>query len=248
MYYEKRTFHGEFLEIERYEKNLSVKRQREDKKKLSTEAQQKLNIKNAYTNVLRLLNHNFIIGVDVWCTFTFEGDLTEEEVKKEIKKYFRKVRKSEEVEDFKYIYCIGWDKATGYHVHMVSNFFSKKIFDASSKFAGHCRESVLYENSEYGLTSLADYFINNVVRKLRHQKDETGYDKIGRKYICSRNIKRPIVEKHRIYRKRIGDRPGNKKYLDNKYKVMDYVMDVSEQIGLYVKMKLRKVTNLKSNS
>lgn len=307
MYHEKRIFSGDYLEIIRWERNIGKAKRRENKKKLSSEAQKKMNIKNARLSLLRLMNNNFKIGVDKFITLTFtkrltekeirqafkdklteqeirqafqnrfaekevgqackvgltekevreafqerltekeiteafKDRLTEKEVRQAFKNYTKRLRRKYPEIDVKYIYVIGLDDKTGYHIHMVTNFFDEEVFKMG-KYWGNYSSSLLYENSELGLDSLANYFIENVTRKIEKEKDLGQYEKLTRKYTRSQNIEKPTVEKDIVSSNKIEHKPNRKKFSNGcQYKVFDEYTGVSEIVGLYVKMHLKKMT------
>ncbi len=187
-YMEKKILSGKYLEVERYPVSNTGKRlSRGEKGKPTNEAQKKLNEKNARKKLTRLMNTNFTEG-DIFLTLTYKNKdvITEQEAKKELTNYIRRLktyREKKGLAELKYIAVSETDKKDGYHHHLVvsgSGMTRDEIEGVWRK--GRTKTSYLVDG-ENGLEELAKYFLKN-------QKD---IEPNKRKWTQSNNLLKPKV-------------------------------------------------------
>ena len=129
-YYEKRIYSGKVLEIERYYCTNGGRRPRSDRGKPTSEAQHKRNIINSKKKLTRLINTNFHQG-DLYITLTYAILPTEEQAKRELEKFFRKLRdyrKKAGMGELKYISITEKDEKRVHH-HLLVNSISMDVIE-----------------------------------------------------------------------------------------------------------------------
>lgn len=198
-YMEKRILSGKYLEVEVYPVSVNGKRlpNRRDKEKPSSEAQKKLNDKNARKKLARLMNCNFD-EVDLFLTLTHKDKdtITESEMRNEETNFFRRLKAERERRDLpelKYISVSGKDKKNGIHIHAVVSGDGMTRDEVEAVWSrGRARTSYL-EEDENGFEGLANYFIKN------QKQLDTSPNK--RKWRQSKNLEKPIVSPPKIVKR-----------------------------------------------
>ena len=178
-YKTKTIISGDMLECEIYPIwKTSKKSIRNTIRKESRPAQRNLNDKNAVKRVIRLINTNFC-SQDIWMTLTYKNNPTEEQARRDIQNYIRRLKRYIEkckLEPLKYIYVTEAGEKRVHH-HIVMNFEDR---DAAEKLWDKGRtQSRRLQPDDYGLEGMARYIT-------KQKKD-------SKRYACSRNLKQPKV-------------------------------------------------------
>lgn len=155
-------------------------------KGVSSEAQKRLNEKNARKKLVRLINTNFGEG-DLAVTLTYcDGQMpsSEQEVKKHVVNYIRRlrVRAKRQGEEIKYVYVIECQvsRRTGlarWHVHMILSSMDREAVESAWPYGNWTNTKRLQPN-EKGLEAIANYL----------SKDPRG----SKRWAQSKNLKKPI--------------------------------------------------------
>lgn len=190
MYREKKIYSGKILEVELYPvyKNGREIPRRAKKEKLSTKEQKNLNDKNARKKLTRLINTNFGEG-DIVIHPTYrdsEMPLTEQEARKDIVNYIRRIktyRKKHNLPELKYIYVIECkvSKKTGvmrWHFHMIMSKMDRDTAEKMWKHGDFTNADRLQPN-EYGCEAIARYMTKEPQGKKR--------------WAQSKNLKEPYI-------------------------------------------------------
>ena len=142
-------------------------------RKESRPAQRNLNNKNAVKRVIRLINTNFG-NQDIWLTLTYKVSPSEEQAKKDIQNYIRRLKCRADY--LKYIYVTEASEKRVHH-HIVMNFADRDTAESLwTKGRTHSRR---LQPDDYGLEGMARYIT-------KQKKD-------SKRYACSRNLKQPKV-------------------------------------------------------
>lgn len=197
---------GRYLEVEEYIKK-SRKEKKDFKKNVTTEKMKEINKTNAIKKLTRLMNCNFIDGVDLHLTLSFKKKLSEKKAKMELSNFFdrvREYRKKNNMDKLKYIYSMGEGKDVGIHFHLCINYIPledlRKIWNnARSGLSGRFQVSVLTFDNQNGLNGLAVYFCNQELREDRETKktcDMNLYTKlINKLWVSSLGLTKPKIKK-----------------------------------------------------
>lgn len=164
---------------------------RAEKTKLSTKARQRLNDKSSWKNLMRVLAINFS-RADLVLTLTFaDGFLPagRQEARLRLKKFLELLREEWRRRglELKYVYSLeGFYPGGRPHVHIVIN-------------GSHVAYQKIRELWAYGsnlkFERLNEYGYEDLARYLSKEAREYGRAKVGeRSWVCSRTIKRPIIE------------------------------------------------------
>jgi hypothetical protein len=177
------------LEVEVYPVFRRGKPCRGKKEKISSEAQKKLNVKNAEKKLNRLINTNFDEN-DIVVHGTYRDEEmpdTEEQVRKDINNYLRRIktyREKNNLSELKYIYVIECKeskktKKLRWHFHAVMSGMDRS---AAEKIWGHGEwtNADRLQPNETGCEALAKYM----------SKDPEG----KKRWTQSRNLKKPEVK------------------------------------------------------
>lgn len=216
MYFEKQIISGRVVEVVKsYTKGMVKNAMRNPKRKKTPEQMQEENQRNAEKRLTRLLNCNFKDG-DLWVTLTYRRNNrpTPEAAQKIISNFIRRMRyrfntKSEE--EIKYIAVTEYESKAIHH-HMVIN--SPDDIDVVKTMREQWKDGVmhivpLYSNGDY--KELAKYMIKETSKTFR--KADGGQK---RRYMASRNLKKPLVRYRVVKAKRWSPSPRAKKgyYID----------------------------------
>ena len=187
---------GKTIEVSKY---YSVRwhcvgERREPREKDITEAQKRINQRNASTTLRRLMNHNFedgdlLVRLDFSKVYFPSGS---EDMQSMITKSIRKMRTEfkKRTEELKYIYVKEVGPKGGRHIHMVMNKCDTEIIRKCWPYGGIHIDPLISEG-QYG--KIADYFI-----KYAAKTEETEGELIGKRWYASRNLKKPHVTKRVI--------------------------------------------------
>ncbi|NFL86825.1 hypothetical protein FDB24_11365 [Clostridium botulinum] len=207
-------------------------------------AQKNLNDKNTKKKIVRLVNTNFTNN-DVMVTLTYDDKHlpNEEEARKDIQNYIRKLRRyrrKEGLSELKYIYVIEFkkeeekSKKIRVHHHMIINKMDRDIIEKLWG-KGYANAKRL-QSDEFGLEGMARYIA----------KDLKG----SRRWSASRNLKQPkiTVSKTRLTKRKIENMIKNensfKGIFENTYKGCKYndckVMYSEINGGFYLHARLIK--------
>lgn len=146
-----------------------------------------LNEKNSRKRFIRIANENFGEG-DLWLTFTYEDSShpkTEEEAKRNIGNYIKRVnrlRRKEGLKNARYIYIYEWEEEpekTRCHYHvLMEGGIDRNTLEDMWKFAVINDSSRIRPNEE-GIAGLASYMAEKKKKKGK------------RRWIPSKNLKQP---------------------------------------------------------
>ncbi|WP_321994806.1 rolling circle replication-associated protein [Clostridium butyricum] len=214
----------------------------------SSEAQKKLNDKNAKKKIVRLINTNFKED-DLMITLTYKDHYlpSESEAKRDMQNYIRRLkrfRKKEGLEDLKYLYVIEYEndpkrsKKIRIHHHIIINNMDRDIAEGLWKKGR--TDSMKLQPDDFGLTGIAKYISKGLI--------------CGRRWGYSKNLKKPIVRVDRTSltkRKveRLALRPEQfKEFFENEYRKQGYeykdcetlYSDISVGFYLYARMKKKE--------
>lgn len=180
----KTTKAGKYLEAEIFPL-FGVENGSREKRKGSSAAQKKLNTKNAIKKLQRLMNANFGSG-DMLVHLTDAKAQTEEEAKKAVKNWLRRVRRISEKQGKKleYIYVMEQTGAEGHekwHCHMVMRGGILGRDEAEKMWGRGLSRIDRYQEQEKGLCGFANYIT---------QRKETQEKVLRRKWACSKGLKK----------------------------------------------------------
>lgn len=188
---------GVIKEIEIYPEFSRAELKANRVKKVSKEAQNNLNDKNARKRLIRLINTNFTNG-DLWITLTYLDEYlpaSMEEALKNIKNYLRRVnyrRKKLDLDKAKYIYITEYAEGKNgircHHHLIMDGALSMEEVENLWKL-GRRNNLRKLDMDEYGLTGVANYLA----------KDPKG----NKRWCSSTNLKQPTIRKnHYKFRKK----------------------------------------------
>lgn len=156
----------------------------------SEERIRKSNVRKAEKDLRRLMNENFRDG-DYLVTLDFHSHKPRDstEMQNMIAKYIRKLRGvlKKEGQDLKYIYTKEIGPRGSRHIHMLLSKCDTEILRRCWEYGG-IHVDPLYSQGQY--SRIASYFM-----KYAQKTEKTEGELVGKRYYCSRNLKKPIVEK-----------------------------------------------------
>jgi len=251
---------GEMIECQIYQCFSKKDTPRRDKTKLSTEAQQNLNDKNAKKKIVRIIHTNFAFHKDLILDPSYDDKHlpTEEQAKKDISNYIRKikrVRKKLGLPELKYIYVIGTTKSKGiirYHFHMIINDMNRDLVES---LWGKGRVTTRrLQPDDFGVEGRAIYMAKHS-QKQKEIKKEINMDnhsKWSKRWYGSRNLKQPkeyrsitkLSKKkmEQMARKEIDWKETFERLYKGRYIYADCQRYISDQFGgvyLYCRMRRR---------
>lgn len=191
---------GRTKEYSRYNVNYIPKGRRAKKEKPSPERIKKSNLRQRTDRLRQLFNCNF--DDSCWSlTLTYrKGEEPESirEVRRDASDFVRRLRECAKLfgVELKFIYAIGAGPHRR-HIHITVNALPDMAIFAGCWIHGHVSMTQLYSDGQY--SDLADYYIKNAT-ETHEQEVESGEDP-GQMYVCSRNLKKPTVEKHIVFGK-----------------------------------------------
>ncbi|NOW85342.1 hypothetical protein B0H39_003223 [Clostridium beijerinckii] len=184
-YVRKETVAGKTVEVEKYYtyryKAKGVKRG--EVLKVTSEEQEKINLRQAEKKLRLKMNANFVEG-DYHTIFDYkkeERPSTKEEMRKDIDKALRKLRDEykKQGKEFKYIHVMEIGSKGAFHHHLVINHIDTKILQKCWT-KGRVKIFPLDETGQYG--ELAAYFIKQTSKSKELQ---------SKKWSCSKNLITP---------------------------------------------------------
>lgn len=161
---------------------------REPKKNPSSEAQIRVNRRQAERKLTRILDANF--GEDDWyITYNFRPEKrpgSMEELKDIMKKFMRKLRAAYKKagKEMKYVWVAEIGRRGAVHIHMVQNDLDKKIIKDLWEEYGYIYMQPMWSDGNY--RKLAAYFIK-YSQKTLHTEGKLQ----GKMWNASRNLKHP---------------------------------------------------------
>lgn len=186
---------GEMLECQIYPSFSRKETPRRDKAKLSSEAQQNLNDKNAKRKIVRIIHRNFEFHNDLILDPSYEDKYlpTEAQAKKDISNYIRRIkraRKKLKLSELKYIYVIGTTKSKGkirYHFHMIINNMDRDLVEG---LWGKGRVTTRrLQPDDFGVEGRAIYMVKHTNKKKEINMDN--HSKWSKRWYASTNLKPP---------------------------------------------------------
>lgn len=187
---------GEQLEVQLYETWDTKSRNKGKAEKPSRERQDKLNMRYSQLRCVRLINANFT-EKDSWITLTYTAlnrPVTEEQAKKNIKNYIARVKRAFPDIELKYVYTIEHGDSWTHH-HVVCNVSDRDRLEelwASASELARKRKNPVYSVQTYGRTNVRrlqpdDFGLTGMARYI--SKEGSGQNK--KKFVCSKNLKKP---------------------------------------------------------
>lgn len=167
---------------------------RRAKENKTSEAQKKVNLRQAIKKLTWILNENFD-GTSLYITWSYEKDKRPAEkgqLKSDVEKLLRKLRKiyRKDGKEMKYVWVAERGERGAAHIHMVVNEIEarklKKCWDK-----GWITIKPLDDSGQYA--KLANYFVKYSEKTM---KTEEGFG--GKRYNSSKNLKIPEPEKKTV--------------------------------------------------
>lgn len=195
MYIKRTTWYGNRKEIRKYHtfQYQGTGRMRRPKEKPTTERAEKRNERAAIRKLKQLMINNFVLG-DWHITLTYPNETRPDPAgaRKILKRFFERIRKEYRKygKEFKYVMVTEWE-STNLHHHVAVNDIPGigKLF--RELWPGGVFFSPLYEN--YNYEGLAEYFVKETRTSFRDPLSP-----FHQRYTCSRNLKKPVVERQII--------------------------------------------------
>lgn len=201
-YYEEICHAGKTIEIHKYHSyKYPCKGERRNKKeKLTCEAQEKINQRQAVKKLRRLMNHNFCDN-DYLITLDYrpeERPKDSKQMQKDISDFLKRLRRVYKSHDtvLKYIYVKERGKKGAAHVHIMLNDCNRENISVIIKncwIKGRGHVNILDTDGQYG--KIAEYFVKYSIKT-----EETEGELIGKRYYPSRTLEKPVVKKRIIRR------------------------------------------------
>lgn len=199
-YVKRTTAAGRTVEVEYYYTSRYNKKgqKRADKVKPTPEAQAKVNKRQAERKLRLLLNANYGYG-DYHVVLDYirkpdTPDRTREQMKEDIAKFLRELRKlyKKAGKELKYIHVMEIGKKGARHHHLVINKLDTELLQQAwyKAYEGHNRVKVFPLDDSGNYADLAAYLIKYTDS---HRTEEEGA-LMGKRYNCSKNLVRPEAE------------------------------------------------------
>lgn len=160
----------------------------------SPQSVKEANEKRATEELMLKLNANFTVA-DYWVTLTYEKENKTrnlDEMKEDIRKFLRDVKREykKQGEELKFVYVLRVGKRGARHFHLVMNKIDSKAISKHWKF-GFCKIMMVYSRDDSGTFDyIADYMMKeSEITRTVFEKENL------KRYSCSRNLEKPIVEK-----------------------------------------------------
>ena len=185
--YRKKIWSGDVYEVEEFycPRSIGKKYERGVNENLTSEEQEKRNLKLARKKMTRLINANFG-GNDYFVLLTFSREVTREEAKKDLGNFWKRLGrwKKKHGEELKYIWVI--EEQGKVHFHIIMN----EIKGLNMKAAWE----VLQEKWGNGLVLIKRLKKNQKDMKLANYLTKENGKKGERRWKASRNLKQPKVK------------------------------------------------------
>lgn len=196
-------------------------------KKKTSEAQKKLNTKNARKKLERLINTNFTDG-DIWATLTYDKNslpTSEEEMLRDMKNYIRRIKSRRDklgLPPAKYVYITEFNEKNRIrcHHHLIIDGLQDMDMIESVWKCGRRNNTRRTSTDDGGLTGLSEYL----------SKDPQG----SKRWKSSMNLKQPTIRKNhqdfrmKQIRKMIENRNMIRELIESKYKGMTYLDEAAK--------------------
>jgi len=219
-YHAKTIQSGSQIEVQLYEVWDTKSKNKGKAKKPSKRRQEKLNQRNSQLNFVRLINENFT-EKDTWMSLTydiFSLPADYETAVKNIKNYIIAVKRKWKDRDVKYAYSIEYGEGRCHH-HLFINISDRDTLEemwCSASERARKRKNPAYRIHKYGRTQ---------ARRL--QADDFGFTgaamytskeskKNKKKYVCSKNLRKPKETKTKTRKGRRLTRRFVKKLAEDK--------------------------------
>ena len=246
-YRERKHICGEYMEVEIFPVYTKAKG-RGNRKKPTSEIQQRLNQRHAEGKLRRLLHTNFT-EADLFVTLTFDDahlPASVEDVQRLLQNFLRRLKRrySKTGAELKYVYILEKGEKHGrLHVHMVISGGMDAEDLAALWGMGEVSADFL-QFDENGLAALAKYFTKG-------DSDNGGKSITWKRWVASRNLDKPEVRERdgRISHHKMAGLckdGGDTDYLEtqfNGYDIAPYSVEISEDIygGYYLAAVLKKM-------
>ena len=216
--YRKKIWSGDVYEVEEFycPRSIGKKYERGMNENLTSEEQEKRNLKLARKKMTRLVNANFG-GEDYFVLLTFSKEVTREEAKKDLGNFWKRLGrwKKKRGEELKYIWVL--EEQGKIHFHIIMN----EIKNMNMKQAWE----VLQEKWGNGLVLIKKMKKNQPDMKLANYLTKEKVKKGERRWKASRNLKQPKVKIEQL-----GEKP-RKPYVPKGYDLVWYTEDFYVEIG-----------------
>lgn len=216
----KNTIHVTFYDTPRLYWKKGEKR--EKRQKPTTEAMERANRRSAVEWLTLLMENNFTDGESWFITATYEkgkepGSIRE--LRKDAAELVQRIRKTYRLfnMDARIIYCVGAGPRTRRHIHLVIDEMPDMALIKGCWDRGHLNFRPLQSEGEY--SRLAAYFIENAEDTWK-EEDRQG-EKRGRRYICTRNLSKPVIRKEVVSGKAIRKAVMHRKLRDREGKPIE---------------------------
>ena len=187
---------GDQLEVQLYEVWDTKSQNKGKAEKPSRQRQEKLNHRYSQLRCVRLINENFT-EKDSWITLTYTArnrPASMEEAEKNIKNYIARVKRAFPDVVLKYVYTIEYGDSWAHH-HVVCNIRDRDRLEdlwASASELARKRKNPAYYVKKYGRTNARrlqpdDFAMTGMGKYI--SKESTGKNK--KKFVCSKNLKKP---------------------------------------------------------
>lgn len=184
------------------------------KKKPTPEAAKRAYLRKQEADLRRLMNTNFRDKIDALVTLEWKSGKTpgtSDGIQKEVQKFIRRLRDRyrKRRAELRYIYTIEIGPRGGRHVHMMLS--SPETKELAECWPGAINLQPLWSGGQYA--DIAAYFLKYALKT-----EETEGKKLGRRFNCSHNLRKPIVKKTIVlanaFREKIREKRGW--YIDKK--------------------------------
>lgn len=191
---------GKTIEVRKYHSyRYGVKGQiRSKRKKPTKEQQRQINLKNATTQLRRILNATFADeNGDILLTLDYKPEYRPKdstEMQKHAKEFFRRMRREYARRGviLKYVYTKEIGPRGASHIHAVITHIDTKVIKRCWDYGGFDAKP-LWTDGQYA--KIANYFV-----KYSAKTEETEGKLVGKRYYASRNVIRPEPVKEIITR------------------------------------------------
>ena len=212
---------GDQLEVQLYEVWDTKSRNKGKAEKPSRQRQEKLNQKYSQQRCARLINANFT-DRDSWITLTYTAlnrPATMEQAERNIKNYIARVKRAFPDIDLKYVYTIEQGDSWTHH-HVVCNVQDRdrleELWSSASELARK-KKNPAYYVKQYGRTNARrlqpdDFAMTGMGNYI--SKEGSGKNK--KKFVCSKNLQKPIEKKTKHLKGRHLTRAFIKKLAEDK--------------------------------
>lgn len=240
-YYEKKIISGDLLEIERYWTTDAGNRMpRSGNANETRQKQEDLNHQAAQKRLIRLLNANFSGKAgDVFITLTYKKSVEEEQAKKEVVNFIRRVKRycvKNELPERKYINIT--EHQGKWHHHIIMNALPMETI---IELWGRGRVTISILDKAYNFEDLGRYLLqaekpSKDNPEIVNTKEER--PKHARRWNSSLNLQQPVIEIREIKQSVVKKQPAAPK---GYYLLPNWKMGTDCQGNLYMHFKCAKL-------